>query len=49
MSFEDWAVEDVICLLNWDKHRSLPSRYHDAQIPGDLPLIFTTNAAMGSG
>ena len=46
MSFEDWAVEDVICLLNWDKYRSLPSRYHDAQIPGDLPLIFTTNAAM---
>ena len=41
--FSKWSPEDAICLLDWDKARSLPARYSDAFIEADVPLIFTTN------
>ena len=43
VNFSDWSPEDVICLLQVDKPRSLPARYSDAFIEADTPMIFTTN------
>lgn len=43
VSFENWSVEDALCLLNMDKPRSLPARFHDAFVQADMPMIFTTN------
>ena len=43
MNFKTWAVEDALCLLDWDEPRSVPARYSDASIRADVPLIFTTN------
>ena len=43
VTFDDWTPEDAICLLNWDKPRSLPARFHDAFVEADIPMIFTTN------
>ena len=43
VDFSEWTPEDVICLLNADKPRSLPARYADAFIEADIPMIFTTN------
>ena len=43
VDFSEWTPEDVICLLNTDKPRSLPARYSDAFIEADIPMIFTTN------
>jgi hypothetical protein len=43
VNFSDWSPEDIICLLEMEKPRSLPARYSDAFIEADTPMVFTTN------
>jgi len=43
MAFDDWTPEDMICLLEKEKPRSLPARYSDAFVDAGIPMIFTTN------
>ena len=43
MDFSDWTPEDVICLLDMTKNRSVPARYSDSFIEADIPMIFTSN------
>ena len=47
MTFDDWTTEDAICLLDMDKPRSLPTRFSDAFIEADVPMIFFTNKEPG--
>ena len=41
--FSKWMPEEIICLLSYNKTRSIQARYSDAWIEANLPIIFTTN------